>query len=442
MPNDLTMAKLFEHRDIDRRPAEQIRQAQEELLRRHIAYIAEHSAFYRRRFQECGVDSASIHSIADLARLPLTEKAELDEFNSEFCCASQEDIVDICLTSGTTASPVPLLQTRLDLERVAYNEEMGFSAAGITSKDTVMVAAAMDRCFMAGLAYFMGLTRLGATALRAGSSSFPVVMELIKTHRPTAIVGVPTLMKTIGERLEQAGVPPRELGVERLICIGEPVRKQDFSLSSLGRRIHELWDAQVFGTYASTELATAFSDCEHGQGGHLRPDLIVLEIVDEDGVPLPPGQVGEVVATPLQVTGMPLLRFRTGDMAMLHAEPCACGRTTPRLAPILGRKKQVLKYRGTTVYPPAIFTVLQEMEGVQNYYIEVRDEFELSDHIRVVVGVQDESLSPALVAERIAARTRVKPEVEVKAAQDVAKIVFPPEKRKPVTFFDFRTKRD
>jgi phenylacetate-CoA ligase len=203
--------------------------------------------------------------------------------------------------------------------------------------------------------------------------------------------------------------------------------------------LHEAWGAEVFGTYASTEMATAFADCSAGRGGHVHPELMIVEIVDEAGCPLPPGSPGEVVATPLQVTGMPLLRFKTGDIAVLHTEPCACGRNTWRLGPVLGRKAQMLKVRGTTLYPPAIQAVLQEMPAIRGHYIEVFDEFELSDRVRVVVGCNNPALDAVEIAERIAARTRVKPEVVVVASEEVARRTLREDKRKPVTFFDYRT---
>lgn len=419
-------------------PSQDIRALQDRLLREHVAWLAERSPFYSARFREAGVTAADVRGLDDLPLLPLTEKSDLDTSGERFLCVPREEIVDVCLTSGTTARPVALLQTRQDLERLGRNEERGFGTVGLTPADRVMICAAMDRCFMAGLAYFLGLVRLGAEVIRAGSSSLPVAMELVLGQRPTAVVGVPTLLKTIAERLLDAGHEPRELGVRTLVCIGEPVRQPDFSLSPLGKRIHELWGARVHGTYASTELATGFTECEHGRGGHLPPDLAAIEIVDSQGHPVPPGDPGEVVATPLGVQGMPLLRFRTGDVATLLDAPCACGRQAPRLGPILGRKSQVLKYRGTTVYPNAIFTVLQEMKGVNGYYLEVRDEFDLSDQIRVVVGAMDASLTAVAVAERIAARVRVKPEVVLAAPEEVARKVHPPDKRKPVHFFDLR----
>jgi phenylacetate-CoA ligase len=429
--------------DIMSTPQETMTALQDRLLRQHLVYVAERSAFYRGRFREVGVRPGDVRGVADLHLLPTTSKQQLDAHNEEFLCTPHSEVVDICLTSGTTARPVVLLQTRADLARLERNEEQGFTLAGVDAADRVMVCAAMDRCFMAGLAYFLGLVRIGATVIRAGSSSLPVALELVRTQRPTVLVGVPTLLKTMAERLLQENDTPRSMGVSTLVCIGEPVRTPDFDLSPLGGRLHELWGARIHGTYAGTEMATAFTECSAGRGGHLPPDLAVVEILDDAGAPVPDGEPGEVVVTPLGVTGMPLVRFRTGDVAMLHSEPCACGRATPRLGPILGRKNQVLKYRGTTVFPNAIFTVLQELEGIRGFYLEVRDEYELSDHIRVVVGVEDPQTPPmsgAEVAERIAARVRVKPEVVLAPAHEVARKVQQPDKRKPVTFFDFRTR--
>lgn len=381
---------------------------------------------------------------ADLAQLPFTTKHDLEERGQDFLAVPGHDVVDVCESSGTTGLPVTLLQTRADLERLAYNEESSFKAAGISPGERVLVAAALDRCFMAGLAYFLGLTRLGAVAIRGGSGSVAFLAELVLRHRPTAMVGVPTLLAAVGEALAARGVEPSTAGVSRIICIGEPVRREDLSLSALGQRLVALWGAAVLGTYASTEMATSFADCTAGRGGHLLPDLMVVEIVDEQGHPVPPGEPGEVVATPLQVSGMPLVRFRTGDIATLHAAPCACGRTSPRLGPVTGRKSQMLKVKGTTVYPPAIFAALQEIPGVQGYFVEVRDTFELSDRITVTVGATGAAgtaLTPELVAERIAVRTRVKPEIVIVTPEQIVARTIRADKRKPITFFDLREKR-
>lgn len=421
------------------RGGEETTARQLELLRAHLVYLAGHSPFYRQRFAAARVGVETLRSLADLAAFPLTGKDDLARDGAAFLCVPPQEIADVCLTSGTTGRPVAMLQSAADLQRLACNEELSFRAAGIRPGERVLIAAAIDRCFMAGLAYFLGLQRLGATTIRAGSSSLPILAELVRSQRPSAIVGVPTLLLALAGRLRADGFDPARCGVTTLIGIGEPLRCEDLSLSPLGERLTVAWGgARICATYASTEMATTFADCTCGRGGHLHPELMVVEIVDEAGCPVPPGTTGEVVATPLQVTGMPLLRFRTGDLAALHAEPCPCGLTTPRLGPVVGRKAQMLKVRGTTLFPPAIATVLQELPTVRGHYLEVFAEFDLSDRLRVVVGSDDPQLKAEDVAERIAARTRVKPEVVIVPPAEVQRKVLVEEKRKPVTFFDYR----
>lgn len=416
-----------------------IRERQDELLRRHIRHCAENSPFYREMFRTLGAEPGDIRGVSDLARLPFTGKEHLESRHVDFLAVRQSDVVDLCLTSGTTGKPVAMLQDESDLERLSYNEEISFRGVGITDQDRVLIAVAIDRCFMAGLAYFLGLTRIGATVIRGGSSSAGLLVELIKGCRPSAIVAVPSLLLGVAEKLRQEGIDPAAVGVTRIVCIGEPVRRADFSLSPLGERLHAGWGCRIFGTYASTEMATSFTECPSGRGGHLHPDLIAVEIVDDEGRPVPEGAPGEVVATPLGVSAMPLIRFRTGDIASLHGGGCSCGRNTPRLGPVVGRKSQMLKCRGTTVYPPAIATVLQGMQGVQGYYIEVESEFDLSDRIRVVIGSRDRALTPSLVAENIAAAIRVRPEVVLIAPEEVIRVTTQGDKRKPVLFFDRRS---
>ncbi len=409
------------------------------LLQRHLAYLQQFSPYYRRLFQQCGFTSAGLRSLADLQQLPVTDKNDLSRFNRDFLAVGEEKVVDICQTSGTTGDAVTVWQTEADLQRLAKNEQLAFTAAGIKATDRVLIGAALDRVFMAGLAYFLGLRKIGATAIRAGSGQPTLVAELIRQQRPNVLVGVPSLLLMVANQLQQRGEPPQTSGVEKIICIGEPVRNEDLSLSPLGLALSETWEAQVLGTYASTEMATAFADCSSGCGGHLLPDLMIVEILDDAGEPVAVGDAGEVVVTPLGIEGTPLLRYRTGDIARIHTDPCECGRETPRLGPILGRRAQMLKCRGTTLFPAAVNGVLQQITGVQGYYLEVHSEFDLSDRLRVVVGC-DGDLSVTMVAEQIAAKTRVKPEVVLVSSAAIREKTLQPEMRKPVTFFDYRDK--
>ena len=414
------------------------------LLQRHVRYCYERSAFYRARFDHLGLSVEDIRDVTDLSRLPFTTKTDLAEHGDALLCVEPHHVVDICQTSGTTGAPIALLQTEQDLQRLAYNEHSCFAAAGLTAADRVIIACAMGRCFMAGLAYFEGLRRMGATAIRIGAGRPTILADAIRVHKPSAIVGVPSNLLQTGKLLRSRGIEPSQLGVARLIGIGEPVREADLSLSALGRRLEDLWHAQMLGTYASTEMATSFAECDHGSGGgHVLADLIVVEIVDEAGHPAAPGKPGEVVATPLQVTGMPLLRLKTGDIATLLPEPCACGRNTPRIGPVLGRKAQMLKVQGTTLYPAAVFAALQEIEQVRNYYLEIYQDYELSDRPRVVVGLeQDATVTQEQIAARICGRVRVTLEVATATPEEVAKRTLVENRRKPVQVFDHRKSKE
>lgn len=417
-------------------PAE-IAAAQFRLLKEHLGYLAKASPFYRDRFADIGFSIQDLNSVQDLAHLPLTGKQDLTLENDKFLAVPEEQVVDICQTSGTTGEPVAFWQTEKDLQRLTTNEFLAFSLAGINSNDRVMIGAALDRAFMAGLAYFLGLRKIGATVIRSGSGQLMLVAEFIRRYHPNVLVGVPSLFLALGRMLHKSGADPLDYGVEKIICIGEPVRNADLTLSPLGVELAKGWGATIYGTYASTEMATSFCDCDAGRGGHLPPELMVLEIVDDQGRPVPAGQSGEVVATPLGVEGTPLLRYRTGDIASLHAEPCACGRNTPRLGPILGRRAHMLKCRGTTLFPAAIGSALMTLPGVQGHYLEVYREYDLSDRLKVVVGTKGD-LSAERVAEVIAAKTRVKPEVVLVTPEDIQARTIQPDKRKPVTFFDYR----
>jgi phenylacetate-CoA ligase len=421
-------------------PEETIAACTNRLLAQHVQYCYEHSRFYRQRFDDAGLKPRDIRSVVDLCRLPVTTKADLAKHGGELLCVPQCQVVDVCQTSGTTGAPVALLQTEYDLQRLAYNEQSCFLAAGLTPQDRVVIACALDRCFMAGLAYFEGLRRIGATAIRAGAGNPAILGEAILLHRPSAVIGVPSMLLAAGGHLHQRGIDVPGLGVRRLICIGEPVRDVDLSLSALGRRLHEVWGAQVLGTYASTEMATSFTECADGRGGgHVLPDLIAVEILDESGRPVPPGEPGEVVATPLQVTGMPLLRLSTGDIAALLTDPCPCGRNTYRLGPVRGRKAQMLKVRGTTLYPTDIFAALQSLEGVRNYCLEVHQDHELSDRVRVIVGLSEGArLTEREISDRIRGRVRVKLEVALAPADEIRKRTVIEGRRKPVLLFDYR----
>lgn len=430
--------KLTKSPNLAFRSPDAIRRRQAILLREQVRYCRESSPFYRAALRRRRLPlNAPLEEL--LRALPLTAKADLANANDAFLAVAPGAVRDIVMSSGTTGKPIRIAYTEHDLKRLALNEEKALSGCGLTSADIVLLTCTLDRCFIAGLAYFLGVRNLGAAAIRNGHDTLAGHAEIIHRVMPTALIGVPSFIRKLGGYLKDQGMDPASTAVRCIVAIGEPVRGRDMALLQSGREIEALWRARVYSTYASSEIVTSFCECTAQNGGHLLPDLAIVEILDAAGAPLPVGAVGEVVVTPLGVEGMPLLRFRTGDLSFLMDAPCRCGRNTVRLGPILGRRAQMLKVRGTTLYPPAILAALAEMDEVSDFYLSVESAAELSDHLTVHVALRKDALLPAAeIALRLQARLRVKPSVRIEPEAVLRKLVYSPASRKPIRFVDRR----
>ncbi|RQP17248.1 MAG: phenylacetate--CoA ligase family protein, partial [Parapedobacter sp.] len=321
----------------------------------------------------------------------------------------------------------------------AYNEALSYQCMGLQRGNSLQLTTTIDRRFMAGLAYFLGARKAGIGIARVGSGVPELQWDTIARVQPDALVCVPSFLLKMIEFAETNGIDYQRSSVEKALCIGEPLRNPDFSFNALGQRIRRHWDIQLFSTYASTEMATAFTECEHGIGGHHHPELIITEFVDDEGNPVPEGQPGELVVTTLGVEGMPLLRFKTGDIVQPHNEPCACGRTTLRLGPVIGRKNQMVKYKGTTLYPPVLFDLLNDFEEVENYVVEISSDEFGEDEITVRVGSNRASEELLLkIKDRFRAKLRVSPRILFAPIPEINRIKFPENSRKSVTLIDYR----
>lgn len=403
-----------------------------------VAYAKQHSPFYRQKL----TDAPEVRTTSDLQSLPLTTKHEVSQSNEQFWSAPRENFVDLCTTSGTTGIPSLYPLTGPDLDRLAFNEYLCFRRVGLSPGDVVVLAVTMDKCFMAGLAYFQGLRRLGVTAIRVGASSPAMLLSMIERLRPTAIVSVPSFLKRVAEYANQQGFYLAGSTVRKLICIGEPVRQSNWNLTPLGSHIAKQWNAQVFSTYGITELATSFCECAAGKGGHLHPQLLHAEIVDDAGRPVPDGQEGQLVATTIGVQAMPLIRFATGDMTFITHQQCDCGLQTARIGPILGRKDQAMKIKGTTVYPAAVQRALQSLEQVIDYVMIATAPTALSDELEVIVACRGEPAGALeTIREKLRGDLKVLPTVRIASLQEIQTLGDSRELRKQRVFIDRRGPR-
>ena len=408
-------------------------------LQELLAYLRLHSPFYRELFARHDIDIATIRTADDLTRIPVTTKEDMQQRNDDFLCVPRGRVIEYTSTSGTLGSPVTIPLTENDLLRLALNEYGSFTCADGSASDVFQLMLTLDRQFMAGMAYYSGIRKLGAGIIRLGPGVPSLQWETIRRLQPTAIVAVPSfILKLIGYAFEH-NIDVNASSVRKAICIGENIRNPDFSLNIIGRKIRESWNIDLYSTYASTEMQTAFTECGHGQGGHLQPTLLIAEVLDENNRPVGPRTPGELTITTLGVEAMPLLRYKTGDVCMFFEEPCGCGRTSIRLSPILGRRKQMIKFKGTTLYPPALFDLLTEMDLVVDFVVEVySNELGLDEVLLHVLPAVDSEEAHGKIRAYLQARLRVSPSVRFVAAADLQKMQFPEASRKVIKFIDKR----
>ena len=412
---------------------------QADALKKLLVYLKEHSPFYKKLFAQHHINIQDIRSVDDLHLLPTTSKSDMQEHNWDFLCVSDKQVKEYTATSGTMGMPVEIALTESDLQRLAYNEHQSFLCADGKPQDIYQLMLTLDRQFMAGIAYYMGIRELGATVIRTGPGLPSMQWDTIHRLQPTSIVAVPSFMLKLIEWAQEHKIELRSTPIQKAICIGESLRGGDFELNALGQKINNDWPLKLYSTYASTEMQTAFTECGAGMGGHQQPDLIILEILNEQGEPLNAGEYGEVTITTLGVEGMPLLRYRTGDICTFYDTACSCGRHSRRLSPVLGRRQQMIKYKGTTLYPPAIFDILNNIPFIKEYVVEVFTNALMLDELRLHLNTPlpidecEAKLRPILQS-----KLRVIPLMQFHAAATIQQMQFPANSRKQVKFIDNR----
>ena len=189
--------------DIEFERPEVIKAYQEGLLAEALQYLSAHSKYYQRMFESYRIDISKIRTLEDLVKIPFTEKKDLQLFNDDFLCCPKEKIVDYVTTSGTLGDPVTFGCTDKDLDRLAFNEKKSFACAGIQPGDIVQLMTTIDKRFMAGLAYFLGIRALGASIIRVGNGIPELQWDTIRRIKPDTIMCVPSFILRLIQYAEE-----------------------------------------------------------------------------------------------------------------------------------------------------------------------------------------------------------------------------------------------
>ncbi|WP_300663285.1 AMP-binding protein [Fluviicola sp.] len=394
-----------------------------------LDYAFAHAPFYQRHFSKTVLENMTPEVFR---MLPFTNKEDLSLNNRDFLCVPSNQIAEYVTTSGTSGKPVTIYLTKNDLLRLAKNEKESFELTGAKAGDLFQLMTTIDKQFMAGLAYYLGVQELNAGIIRIGPGVPALQWNSILENKPTILIAVPSFLVNLIDYAKQNGIQMNETSVRSVICIGEPIREDDLSENVLAKRIHADWNIELFSTYASTEMGAAFTECTAHQGGHLNENLIYLEVLDEAGNEVLHGEKGEIVISTIGTEGTPLIRYKTGDVARIYREPCTCGRNSVRVGPILGRKNQMIKFKGTTIFPPSIYEIFDSRSEISCYKIEVSKDYLGHDTITILLENRIEH-SPVMneIVEECKAKLRVVPHFVFLETDYLRSQVFKNHMRKP-----------
>lgn len=343
---------------------------------------------YRNRMQEEGIKPGDIQSLEDLKHLPFCTKGDLrDNYPYGMFSSPLSEIVRIHASSGTTGKPTVVGYTRNDLESWAECVARALVMAGGGKNSVVQVAYGYG-LFTGGLGIHGGVEYLGASVIPMSSGNTMKQMYLMKDFKSTILCCTPSYALTIAEAMKAEGITPKELHLQTGIFGAEPwTEEMRIEIEKgLGIKAYDIYGlSEVMGPGVSCS-------CEENDGMHIQEDYFIPEIIDpETKRLLKDGERGELVFTTIGKEGLPLVRYRTGDICYLKHEKCACGRTTVRMSKVLGRFDDMLIIRGVNVFPSQIETVIVGFEELTlNYKLIVdrvgnTDTFEL--HVELSEGI-------------------------------------------------------
>jgi phenylacetate-CoA ligase len=371
-------------------PLEQLRQIQLTRLQAIVRRAYDRVPLFRRRLEERGLVPEDLRSLADLARLPFTVKADLrDAYPFGLFASPLQEIVRFHASSGTTGKPIVVAYTKEDVDDWARAMVRSFCACGVHSGDIVQNAYGYG-LFTGGLGAHYGAEALGASVIPISGGNTERQIMVLKDFGVTVICCTPSYFLHLAERGSELGVNFRDLPLRIGVFGAEPWTE------SMRRRIEELSGLKAYDIYGLSEIVGpgVAMECQAQTGPHLFEDMFYPEIIDPaTGAPLPDGQEGELVITTLCKRAMPMIRYRTRDITSLEATPCACGRTLRRISRISRRSDDMLIIRGVNLFPSQIEAALLAVEGTLPHYQIIVDRQQGLDTLEVQVEVTPEFFS-------------------------------------------------
>ena len=364
-------------------PQKQLKNLQLKRLKETVKRVYDSVPFYQKKFKELNITPDDIKTLDDVQKLPFTTKDDLrDNMPFGMLCTSVDDCVELHASSGTTGVPVTACYTNNDLE--VWSEVMArcLTMSGLSKKDVFQNPIPYGT-FTGAFGFHYGAQKVGALVIPSGKGQSERQLKLMDYYNTTFISGVASYVVRLGQVAKQIGLDPAKLSVRNGLFGAEM-----FS-PGLKKRIMDTWEMDVHDIYGLTEMCGpgVSTDCDQHDGLHLWEDHFLVEIIDPITFePVESEEEGEMVITTLTKTGMPIIRYRTRDIAKLYDQTtCECGRTHVKHSTIKGRSDDMIIVRGTNMYPGQIESALMKNPLVGgNWHMKLYTENDI-DQVKVEV---------------------------------------------------------
>jgi len=384
-------------------PLHEIRALQSLRLFQTVRHAYNNISFYKKKFDEMGLTPDDIQSIDDLHKLPFTYKQDLrDNYPYGLFAVPQDQIVRIHASSGTTGKQTVVGYTANDLVTWSDCCARALTAAGGDSSDYVHVSYGYG-LFTGGMGLHYGAERIKATVIPASVGNTQRQIQVIRDFGSSLICCTPSYAIVLGETMRDMGISTSELKLKAGIFGAEPWTEE------MRHKIESLLNIKAYDIYGLSEVmgpGVSF-ECSQQTGMHVNEDHFIPEIINpETGEVLPDGEQGELVFTAITKEALPLLRYRTRDIASLSRKKCSCGRTLIKMTKPAGRTDDMLIIRGVNVFPSQIESVLLNL-GMAPHYQLIIDRVNNLDVMEVLVEMnQDMEFDAVRLVEKTEARIK------------------------------------
>jgi len=374
--------RYFEE-SVETMPRKALEALQIEKLCSMLEQIYGRNRFYTDKLDAAGIHPDSIQTLDDLKRLPLTEKSELVQAQSDALPFGSNTTFEESAysrfhqTSGTTGTPLRVLDTPESWDWWGRCWGHVLAGAGLTENDRMFVPFSFGP-FIGFWAAVEGAQKINALMIPGGGRDSLQRLHLMKELGATAMCCTPTYALRLAEVAQESGFDLSEIPLRTLIHAGEP----GANVPATKVRIESVWNAKCYDHAGASEIGAHSFECElQPNGTHVTESEFIVEVLNPETLePVPAGEQGELIITNLGRIGYPVIRYRSGDLVVLNQQKCTCGRSFARFeGGVIGRADDMVVVRGVNIFPSAVENLVRQCESVEEFRITVTTDREMGN---------------------------------------------------------------